>query len=390
MESDYLKKHTVAIMKKNLSALAVTMLLTLGVWGCSDSEEAGEVKEVESEPSAAPKPIIQGDAYQLLESFNVGDGVFVRSLLIDDKKNTLWVGTSVGIHEIDLASMEPLNTFTRESGLANEYVFGIHVDAQGRQWFGTNGGGISRFDHGEWKTYFPMHGLADYWIYSFAEQEDGLIWIGTWAGANLYDPATDTFKTYFDELVNEWVYGLGIDSKKNVWFGTEGGVSMFDGKQWKEWTHAEGLGAENKERLPVSDNTGLGTRDRHDLTLLSNGADTYNPSYVFDILIDNNDAPWAGTWGGGASRYDGEKWINLTTEDGLAGNIVMSIAQDSQGAYWFGTNNGVSRYDGKTWQSFNKSSGMMGDYVYDLVAHEDGTVWAATLNGVTQFGPKQK
>ena len=38
-----------------------------------------------------------------------------------------------------------------------------------------------------------MHGLADYWVYSFAFAADGGVWIGTWNGANRFDPATKTF-----------------------------------------------------------------------------------------------------------------------------------------------------------------------------------------------------
>ena len=38
-----------------------------------------------------------------------------------------------------------------------------------------------------------MHGLADYWVYNFAEQRPGVIWIGTWYGANRFDTATGKF-----------------------------------------------------------------------------------------------------------------------------------------------------------------------------------------------------
>ena len=60
----------------------------------------------------------------------------------------------------------------------------------GQKWFGTNAGGVSRYKDGQWKTYFPMHGLADYWIYSFAQQKNGDFWIGTWAGASHFNLRT--------------------------------------------------------------------------------------------------------------------------------------------------------------------------------------------------------
>jgi hypothetical protein len=53
-------------------------------------------------------------------SFNVGETAYVRSLAIEPGANSLWVGTSVGVLEIDLKTELVLNTFTREDGLANE------------------------------------------------------------------------------------------------------------------------------------------------------------------------------------------------------------------------------------------------------------------------------
>ncbi len=330
-------------------------------------------------PPAAPAP-------RVLETFNVGQGVYVRSLAIEKARDALWVGTSAGVHEIDQATREPRNTFTREHGLANEYVFAIGLDRDGYKWFGTNAGGVSRYRDGEWQVYFPMHGLADYWVYSFAEQADGSYWIGTWAGVNRYQPQSGEFTTYVEELVNEWVYAIDVDSKDRVWFGTEGGVSMFDGTTWTEWTHADGMGAGNGLNLPASDNTGLGTRRRHDLGILSGGQATYNPNYVFSLYIDPDDTVWVGTWGGGVSRFDGERWTNLTEADGLAGNIVYSIAQTPDGALWFGTHRGLSRYDGTTWQTLDRRDGLLENNVYTLAVGDDGDLWAGTLGGVTRIG----
>ena len=335
-----------------------------------------------SSPAAAAAP---AKPWRVVDTFEVGGNAYVRALTVEPAKNAIWVGTSVGVHEVDLDTLKPRQTFTRKEGLANEYVFSVGVDAQGWKWFGTNAGGASRFKDGQWKTYFPMHGLADYWIYAFTSQKDGTLWIGTWAGANKVDLKTMTFTTYVKQLVNEWVYGLGVDSKDRVWFGTEGGVSMFDGKAWKSWTHKDGLGAGNEQNLPFSANTGLGTRTRHDLTISTEGRATYNPNYVFSIHVAPDDAVWAGTWGGGVSRFDGQRWTNLSARDGLVGNIVYSIAQGRDGNFWFGTNKGVSRWDGKTWQSFTKKEGLLEDNVYALAITPKGEVWAGTRRGVTRI-----
>ncbi|HMV53200.1 MAG TPA: two-component regulator propeller domain-containing protein [Rhodocyclaceae bacterium] len=339
--------------------------------------------------SAAPP----SDGDGILETFNVGENVYVRALAVEKASNSLWVGTSSGVNEVDLATGKLRNTFTRKDGLANEYVFGIGIDAEGHKWFGTNAGGASRYQSesgksGKWKTYFPMHGLADYWIYAFANDKQGKLWIGTWAGANQFDPKTGKFKTYVKELVNEWVYGIDVDAKGNVWFGTEGGVSVFDGKRWRSWTHKDGLGAPNVENLPASANTGLGTRSRHDLSTLTQGSSTYNPNYVFSILASMDGFIWAGTWGGGVARFDGRKWVNFTSRDGLAGNVVYSMVRDDKGRMWFGTDRGVTRFDGKDWRSFTPHDGLLDANVYSLAVAPNGDVWAGTRRGVARIGRK--
>lgn len=337
--------------------------------------------------SAEVKPAIASALPRVVETFNVGKNVYVRALTAEPKKNTMWVGTSAGVHEIDLATNKPRNTFTRASGLANEYVFAIGIDKEGYKWFGTNAGGVSRYNDGKWKTYFPLHGLADYWVYSFANQSNGDLWIGTWAGANHVNLRTMKFKTYVKELINEWVYGLGVDKQDRVWFGTEGGVSMFDGKKWHQWNHKDGLGGANKDNLSASANTGLGTRMRHDLSMLSGGgAFTYNPNYVFAIHVAPDQTVWAGTWGGGVSRYDGKSWKNLTTADGLAGDIVYSMVQEPSGVFWFGTNKGISRYDGKNWHTYDQSNGLVENNVYALALAPNGEIWAGSRGGVTRIG----
>lgn len=374
--------------------IIIVILLLSFVSACSREEQEQTVQEPSApaesqqqsqdllpEVQPEPPPVIPS-GYKVVDSFNVGQNVYVRSMAADPVTKTLWIGTSVGVLEIDIDTRNMLNSYTRDQGLANEYVFGMMVDSKGRKWFGTNGGGITRLKDGDWKTYFPMHGLADYWVYSFAEQSNGTIWVGTWAGLNELNPETGTFKTYFKELVNEWVYGLDVDDKDQVWIGTEGGINMFDGNAWHVWTHKDGLGAPNTENLPLSDNTGLGTRSRHDLSVISQGMNTYNPNYVFSLVVAKDQTVWAGTWGGGVSHYDGRAWTNYTKKEGLAGNIVYTVMQDDSGDLWFGTNNGLSHYDGKTWETITKAHGILDNSVYAIADTGNNHIWVGTRNGV--------
>ena len=163
---------------------------------------------------------------------------------------------------------------------------------------------------------------------------------------------------------------------------------MYDGKRWRSWNHKDGLGGTNAANLQASANTGLGTRSRHDLTTEMEGLPTYNPNYVFSIHAAPDGVIWAGTWGGGVGRFDGKKWTNFTSQDGLAGNIVYSMVQDDKGVFWFGTDKGVSRYDGKTWKTLGKADGLFDTNVYALAVAPNGDIWAGTKRGVVRIAPQ--
>ena len=319
------------------------------------------------------------------EFYGTGEQNYVRSLAVDAKQRTLWVGASNGALEIDMMSMDPRNRFTRKDGLANEYVFAIGLAPDGAVWFGTNAGGASRLQNGEWRTFFPMHGLADYWVYAFAFDSQQRVWIGTWDGTSLYDSKTDTFTNYDDELINPWVYGVDVDAEGRIWFGTEGGVSMFDGSSWRSWTHADGLGAPNMTGASSSANTGLGTRSRHNLDVTKDGGGSYNENYVFAVHADKTGkGVWFGLWGGGVALMSRDgAWTNYTTGDGLAGNIVYSLAQDADGVMWFGTDKGVSSFDGTRWASFDL--GRSPAHVYALAIDSGGEVFAGVKGGVVRL-----
>jgi ligand-binding sensor domain-containing protein len=342
------------------------------------------VMEVTAQPPVRT-PASDRTQARVMETFGVGANVLVRALAVESGSATLWVGTSAGVIEVDLATARPRKTFTRQNGLASEHVYAVGIDGAGNKWFGTKAGGVSRYRDGKWRTYFPMHGLADYWVRAFANGAEGDLWIGTWAGVSRYNPNTDKFRNYATELVSESVSSIAVDRSGRLWIGTEGGVSMFDGTDWKSWTHSDGLGAA-RPALARNDAASIaGSPPRHEFNVRAGGSETFMPNYVFAVFAAADGIVWAGTWGGGVSRYDGQGWRNYTTREGLAGNIVYSIAQDASGALWFGTNAGLSRYDGAGWRSYGRREGLTEQHIYALAVAPGGDVWAGTRHAVARI-----
>lgn len=365
-----------------------------------------EKQEPASPPVLPPLPAVQTPAplepapsriqpsadYRIVGSFSTGEGSYVRSLFADEL--SVWVGTTEGVIQVSSLSGQATQTYTTQDGLMSPYIFTINKDPQGQYWFGTNNGGISRFDGNSFKTYLPSDGLADFWVYGVAFAADGATWIATWNGVSRFDGKH--FKNFNtgDGLADRWVYAIAIDDDGALWFGTEGGVSRLsaDG-QWQTWVHQDGLGAPNKHRLSKSDNTGFGTqlgggeddyKHSHNLSVLDpTGNETYNENYVFSMAIDRAGNKWFGTWGGGVSRFDGSQWQNYTTEEGLSGNIVYAVTVDPHdAALWFGTNHGVSRFDGKTWTRFTAQNGLANENVYAVAVDSEGRIWLGEKGGV--------
>ena len=95
---------------------------------------------------------------------------------------------------------------------------------------------------------------------------------------------------------------------------------------------------------------------------------------VSAIHQDREGYIWFGT-SGGASRYDGDKFINFTTDEGLASNFVSVIHQDREGYIWFGTAVGLLGMMAKS-LSTSQSVGHRDLTLYRRsIKTEEGYIW---------------
>lgn len=78
-------------------------------------------------------------------------------------------------------------------------------------------------------------------------------------------------------------------------------------------------------------------------------------------------------------------WEEINTNDGLAGNSIRDIKQDSRGNLWAACyGNGVSMYNGSTWTTYNTSnSGILSDYITCIEEDHNGDMWFGTNNGIS-------
>jgi ligand-binding sensor domain-containing protein len=105
------------------------------------------------------------------------------------------------------------------------YVFSMFIDAQGVKWFGTWGGGLSRFDGKEWKNYTSGEGLAGNIVYAISPDEAGGLWLGTNHGISHFNGKAFVNFSKKEGLPYEDVYAVVQDSDQMLWAGQKNGVT---------------------------------------------------------------------------------------------------------------------------------------------------------------------
>jgi ligand-binding sensor domain-containing protein len=328
--------------------------------------------------AAAPSNVVQ---------FDIGQRN-VKALLIDGDET--WVGTSGGVVRY-FTKRDKYVSYDNKSGLLSNGVF--YLGRFGSEvWVGTYGGGLSIFDPARdtWRNYNIPNGMADAFVYDVLKTRNGDVWIATWSGANrvlggrmdnIRDWALYTVENTKGGLPNDWVYGLAEGKNGEIWVATEGGVARFVDEKWTRWTHAQGLGAPfdlvEKDIEYTSDPSKVsGHHARQKIEMgLQNINVAYNPNYVVSMVVDDSGAVWAGTWGGGLSRFDGRQWTTFTMRDGLPGNHVFSLEKGPDGKIWIGTSRGLTVYDGKGFKRFDATGEHGSREVFAIAFGADKAIW---------------
>lgn len=171
-----------------------------------------------------------------------------------DQRDVMWFGTEGGVSSFDGVKW---TSYTHADGLGFDtgeivkdpsyafgnphhldpskqaaatnpnYVVSAAVDRDNRKWFGTYGGGVSRFDGRTWTTYSKADGLGGNFVFALAVDHNGLLWAGTDGGASWFDGTRWRTYTTRDGLIDNFVYSIGVDKEGNKWFGTRVGISRF-------------------------------------------------------------------------------------------------------------------------------------------------------------------
>lgn len=352
---------------------------------------------------ALPPPQREGqvsaDPTAKFTHFRVGNKT-VKRLFVDG--DVVWVGTSGGAVRYDTRT-DQYKLFDVKSGLLSNGVF--HVGRlDGRIAIGTYGGGLALLDPKteQWETYNIPEGLGDAFVYDVLTAKNGDVWIATWSGVNrvrggaLKDRSKwelHTVESTKGGLPNDWVYGLAEGRDGDIWLATEGGLALYRQGRWQHWNHAKGLGAPYEKvkdhiqyRSDPSKVSEHHAKQKQEMGLGSVDV-AYNPNYIVSLAVDAAGVVWAGTWGGGLSRFDGRSWTQYTVAEGLPGNHVFMLHLDPKGTLWVGTNNGLAKMSGGRFETLGPQDGLFGPAVFSMAVARDGTLWVGSFGGVARIKP---
>lgn len=101
-------------------------------------------------------------------------------------------------------------------------------------------------------------------------------------------------------------------------------------------------------------------------------------SKVYDLIQSKDGFVWLGT-AGGASIFDGKKFVNYTNDNGLAENGVRALFEDSYGVIWFGhSGGGISFYKDKKFHRLEMDTLTINTDITCFLEDSKGRFWIAS------------
>ncbi len=228
------------------------------------------------------------------------------------------------------------------------------------------------------------------------EDREGTIWFGGSQG--LQHLREDPFVTYSrtppSENVAENEGALWPDAAGRLWFAPSTG-----GLYWRRGGTVQHIENKSLDKDVVYSITGgpnelwvgrqSGGLTRVDLgnplsTQTYTARDGLATGSVYSVYRSRGGAIWAGTIGGGVSRFQDGRFQTFATANGLASNSVTAIEEAGNGTMWFATTGGLSALFNGKWRTYTEADGLPPGDIASLAA--DGPVlWIGTSAGLAML-----
>lgn len=309
--------------------------------------------------------------YTTIKYLNAGDGPYNLSgaavaAIFEDKDNRKWLGTLSGGIDIYYPRRKLFQTVSRtesnSSYLPNSSVTCFMEPLKGPIWIGTDGG-LSTWDRtkgllatDESQAYRRATSGNSH-VTSIIQDSGGTIWIASFGGGiHKWDVKTKRFIRYrcvnpANKFENTNIWKLFIDHQQRIWAATFGLGYLYYYNAAND--KFEVYNNELKDVLSIyqDKNNALWAGTTSHLVKL-NGGNQPDDYYeigkpVRAIHEDRVGNFWIGCEGGGLILFDrslGKVKRQLTNNQGISNNTILSILEDNKGTLWMGTFFGLTVY----------------------------------------------
>jgi ligand-binding sensor domain-containing protein/signal transduction histidine kinase len=335
---------------------------------------------------------------------------FITALSFDREGN-LWIGTQSGGVCKFLA--QPIISYTQAEGMPEDFVVKAVEGLDGNIYATTLNNGAARIEEGRVVPIAgsedPVYGSADSMILC---DRAGDWWVGSTrglvrlAGKALQFKRVERF-TRDHGLSDVKVYpgpGLYEDPKGVIWVGSASGHLY-----WYDPHHKAGpmfqhlvLPGYLRGRHMMMDRAGnLWVASNDEIARLVNGEFQFfkateglpsTRSRAF--FMDSRGWLWIALYREGVAvvkdpQAARPQFINYSAADGLASDLVWSIAEDNFGRMYFATGRGLDQFDVTTGRvrHFTTRDGLAGDITSYCFKDSKGNIWVCTSNGLSKFDP---
>ncbi len=304
----------------------------------------------------------------------------------------MWFGTlGGGLSRFDGKSFKNYST---KDGLPSNTIYSVFDDGDGNIWIGTQRG-IAKFDGRDFRSYL-MDGKPLVKAEAFLKDEDGNLVIGTPQGIAIYYPEQDTIvKSKRHPILDKSIVHKLFQGRNGIWAGTNQGAWLIT----KGTRHLNmGNGLIDNEVLDFEyDKNGILWMTTHGgLSLYDERNKTFLPTDGFPssrasrtIHRQENGDLWIGLEERGLLIHHAKDslWSRIGKREGLPNSNITSILKDDRGGVWLSSSGGgVVKYLGRFFVHYDEDDGLPGDRIYAL-CHSDttGIIFSASSEGLGRF-----
>lgn len=305
----------------------------------------------------------------------------------DKRDRTLWMGTwGRGVAAYDGTAM---NTVRQQGGLAGDSVWAITEDDDGRKWIGTTTG-LSCWDGTAFVSFRTDPSLRDIDIDDLL-WTDGRLYVACDRGLVQYTEADGLQPAGVSGMADIELLSLAQEADGTLWAGGKRGarrvrdgqvVERFDDIAGAPLTDVEAALVDSAGRVWLGTETGLAVLEEGQWRWLRS-TDGLAHDIVRSVAEDGDGRIWVATMGG-VSCWEQGGFLNYGVEHGLVNNQITDVFEDASGNMWFGSFGGVSQYS-RSFTNVTAEDGLAGDDMRAIVRTRDDNVWLATLGGLSCF-----